>query len=107
MSGDLSQSAAILRNVSVRASNLPIRFSPRTRRPVPGVAGSDSVGVYWPTIGTLMTRKVIVAGVGMIPFVKPSAAESYLQMGAKAVRLALRDAAVPYEKIQQVYAGYV
>jgi acetyl-CoA acetyltransferase len=54
-----------------------------------------------------MTRKVIVAGVGMIPFVKPSAAASYLQMGAKAVRLALRDAAVPYEKIQQVYAGYV
>ncbi|MDB6105368.1 MAG: fadA [Gammaproteobacteria bacterium] len=54
-----------------------------------------------------MTRKVIIAGVGMIPFVKPSAAESYLQMGAKAVRLALRDAAVPYEGIQQVYAGYV
>jgi acetyl-CoA acetyltransferase len=54
-----------------------------------------------------MAAEVIVAGVGMIPFVKPSAAESYLQMGAKAVRLALHDAAVPYEQVQQVYAGYV
>jgi sterol carrier protein 2 len=54
-----------------------------------------------------MANKVILAGVGMIPFVKPSAAESYTLMGPKAVRLALSDAAVGYQQIQQVYAGYV
>lgn len=54
-----------------------------------------------------MTNKVIVAGVGMIPFVKPSAAEPYTVMGPKAIRLALQDAGVSYAQIQQVYAGYV
>ncbi len=36
-----------------------------------------------------MSQKVLVAGVGMIPFLKPSAAEPYTVMGPKAVRLAL------------------
>jgi acetyl-CoA acetyltransferase len=54
-----------------------------------------------------MTNKVIVAGVGMIPFVKPSAAEPYTVMGPKATRLALQDAGVSYDQVQQVYAGYV
>lgn len=51
--------------------------------------------------------KVIVAGVGMIPFVKPSAAEPYTVMGPRAIRLALTDAGIGYEQVQQVYAGYV
>lgn len=54
-----------------------------------------------------MGNKVLIAGVGMIPFVKPSAAEPYTAMGAKAVRLALADGGVDYQQIQQVYAGYV
>lgn len=54
-----------------------------------------------------MEDKVIVAGVGMIPFVKPSAAEPYDVMGSKAIRLALQDAGMGYQSIQQVYAGYV
>jgi sterol carrier protein 2 len=54
-----------------------------------------------------MSQKVIVAGVGMIPFVKPSAAEPYTVMGPQAIRLALADAGVDYTQIQQVYAGYV
>ena len=54
-----------------------------------------------------MSNKVLIAGVGMIPFVKPSAAKPYTVMGAQAVRLALTDAGVSYEQIQQVYAGYV
>jgi len=54
-----------------------------------------------------MSNKVIVAGVGMIPFVKPSAAEPYTVMGPRAIRLALEDAGVSYQQIQQVYAGYV
>jgi len=36
-----------------------------------------------------MTHPVVVAGVGMIPFVKPGASASYADMGASAVRLAL------------------
>ena len=54
-----------------------------------------------------MSQSVHVVGVGMIPFAKPSAAESYLIMGAKAAREALKDAGVDYTQIQQAYAGYV
>ncbi|RJG08050.1 lipid-transfer protein [Noviherbaspirillum cavernae] len=54
-----------------------------------------------------MSRKVIVAGVGMIPFAKPGASASYDEMGAQAGRLALEDAGVGYDDIQQAYAGYV
>jgi acetyl-CoA acetyltransferase len=54
-----------------------------------------------------MTRKVVVAGVGMIPFTKPGASETYDLMGAQAVRLALEDAGVTYQAIQQAYAAFV
>jgi hypothetical protein len=43
----------------------------------------------------------------MIPFAKPGASESYVEMGAKAVAAALADAGVSYAAIQQAYAGYV
>ena len=36
-----------------------------------------------------MSDKVIVAGVGMIPFSKPGASPTYTEMGAEALRLAL------------------
>lgn len=51
--------------------------------------------------------KVLVAGVGMIPFAKPGASEAYPVMGATAARLALADAGLDYGKVQQAYAGYV
>lgn len=54
-----------------------------------------------------MTRKVVVAGVGMIPFTKPGVSETYDQMGAAAARLALQDARVGYDAVQQAYAGFV
>lgn len=54
-----------------------------------------------------MTRKTYVAGVGMIPFRKPGASQTYEQMGSEAARLALADAGVGYEQIQQAYAGYI
>jgi acetyl-CoA acetyltransferase len=54
-----------------------------------------------------MTRKVFVAGVGMIPFKKPGTSEPYDVMGAGAVRQALADAGVDYADVQQAYAGYV
>ena len=54
-----------------------------------------------------MNQKVIVAGVGMIPFTKPGASEPYHVMGEKAVRQAMADARVEYPMIQQAYVGYV
>ncbi|MNZ42499.1 3-oxoadipyl-CoA/3-oxo-5,6-dehydrosuberyl-CoA thiolase [compost metagenome] len=54
-----------------------------------------------------MSQKVVVAGVGMIPFVKPGQNDTYVAMGEQAVRIALADAGVGYESIQQAYASYV
>ncbi len=54
-----------------------------------------------------MSRKVIVAGVGMIPFAKPGASETYDVMGAAAAAAALVDAGIAYADVQQAYAGYV
>ncbi|MCP3730983.1 lipid-transfer protein [Sphingomonas sp. MG17] len=51
--------------------------------------------------------KVRVAGVGMIPFTKPGQSEDWDVMAEKAVRLALADAGVSYDQLQQAYAGYV
>ncbi|WP_016882157.1 MULTISPECIES: lipid-transfer protein [unclassified Rhodococcus (in: high G+C Gram-positive bacteria)] len=54
-----------------------------------------------------MTRKVHVAGVGMIPFTKPGKSENYNVMGETAARAALRDAGIEYSLVQQAYVGYV
>jgi len=54
-----------------------------------------------------MSNKVFVAGVGMIPFKKPGASESYDVMGAQAAQAALADAGIAYSDVQQAYAGYV
>lgn len=54
-----------------------------------------------------MARKVFVAGVGMVPFTKPGQNETYDLMGAAAVRLALQDAGLAFDQVQQAYAGYI
>src|SRR5271154_3046832 len=54
-----------------------------------------------------MSSRAYVAGVGMIPFVKPGANEPYHVMGATAAKLALEDAGIGYGAIQQAYVGYV
>lgn len=54
-----------------------------------------------------MTRDVHVVGVGMIPFTKPGANEPYPKMGSEATRVALKDAGIGYELVQQAYVGYV
>jgi len=54
-----------------------------------------------------MSRKIIVAGVGMIPFAKPGASEPYDAMGAAAARAALADARIAYDDIEQAFVGYV
>ncbi len=54
-----------------------------------------------------MSSRTAVAGVGMIPFVKPGANAPYHVMGAEAAQLALADAGIDYGKVQQAYVGYV
>jgi len=54
-----------------------------------------------------MSQRVYVSGVGMIPFAKPGTSASYDQMGATASRLALADAGIAYDDIEQAYVGYV
>jgi sterol carrier protein 2 len=54
-----------------------------------------------------MSSTVVVAGVGMIPFVKPGKSGTYDTMASAAIRLALADAGIGYELVQQAYAGYV
>ena len=54
-----------------------------------------------------MGRRVLVAGVGMVPFATPRKSEPYDLMGEKAARAALGDAGVDYAQIQQAYAGFV
>ncbi|MCK2243743.1 MULTISPECIES: lipid-transfer protein [unclassified Crossiella] len=55
----------------------------------------------------MMSRRVLVAGVGMVPFATPRNSESYDVMGEKAARAALADAGIDYGRVQQAYAGYV
>lgn len=53
-----------------------------------------------------MAERVIVAGVGMVPFKTPRQSDTYDVMGAEAVRRALGDAGVSYSAVQQAYVGY-
>ncbi|MDR3418937.1 MAG: lipid-transfer protein [Nevskia sp.] len=54
-----------------------------------------------------MKRRVNVIGVGMTKFAKPGASAEYYEMAREAGRNALADAAVPYDRIEQAYVGYV
>ncbi|QNO25569.1 lipid-transfer protein [Sphingopyxis sp. OPL5] len=54
-----------------------------------------------------MTIKARVAGVGMVPFQKPSQAGDWDSMAEEAINLALADAGLNYSHVQQAYAGYV
>jgi len=54
-----------------------------------------------------MSNKVVVAGVGMIPFTKPGASDDYGVMGANAAKAALADARIDYALVEQAYVGYV
>lgn len=54
-----------------------------------------------------MGRGAFVAGVGMVPFATPKNADPFDVMAEGAIKAALADAGIGYEKVQQVYAGYV
>ena len=50
-----------------------------------------------------MKNKVVIAGVGMTPFLSPKARKSYIEFGKAALEAALHDAGIAYDKIQQAY----
>lgn len=52
-------------------------------------------------------QNVYVSGIGMTQFSKPGQCDSYVTMGAAAVRSAIKDVGLDKEKIEQAYAGYV
>lgn len=52
-------------------------------------------------------RQVFVGGVGMTPFVKPSASPPYDEMARMAVQGALADSGIAYDAIEQASVGYV
>lgn len=54
-----------------------------------------------------MGGKALIAGVGMVPFTKPGAGDPYDVMGEAAGRMALEDAGLTYDDVEQAYAGYV
>ena len=52
-------------------------------------------------------NKVLIAGVGMVPFTKPGQGAAYDEMGSKAIAGALMDAGLGYDAVEQAYAGFV
>jgi len=54
-----------------------------------------------------MSKNVNVIGVGMTKFQKPGASDEYFVMASQAIRAALVDAGIEYERVQQAVAGYV
>lgn len=54
-----------------------------------------------------MQRHVNVIGVGMTQFYKPGASPDYHEMAAVAGRMALADAGIGYQHVEQAFAGYV
>lgn len=54
-----------------------------------------------------MGNKVCVIGIGMTDFVKPGTSEEYNVMAKKAGEMALKDAGIPYDQVEQACVGYV
>lgn len=54
-----------------------------------------------------MKRRVNVIGVGMTKFAKPGSSPEYYEMAREAGQLALKDAGISYNEIEQAFAGYV
>ncbi len=54
-----------------------------------------------------MTRKVVICGVGMVPFKKPGQSDTYDVMGANAAKAALADSGLSYANVDQAFASYV
>jgi acetyl-CoA acetyltransferase len=50
---------------------------------------------------------IVIAGVGMVPFMKPGQSDTYDAMGENAARAALKDAGISFSLIDQAFCGYV
>ncbi len=59
------------------------------------------------TITTAAANKALIAGVGMVKFMKPGTHEPYDIMASNAIKSALADAGIDHGDIQQAFAGYV
>ena len=55
----------------------------------------------------MMTRTVVICGVGMVPFKKPGQSDGYEVMGRDAAFAALQDSTLTYNDIDQAFASYV
>jgi len=54
-----------------------------------------------------MANRAMIAGVGMVKFTTPSAGKTYDEVGPEAGRLALADAGLTFDEIQQAFVGYI
>lgn len=54
-----------------------------------------------------MSEQVVVAGVGMSQFRKPSESASYTMMAHAAINEALKDASINYSDVQQAFCSYI
>src|ERR1700675_4404291 len=83
-----------------RLNRAPCPTSPVNRRSLTVSPASDRIGP--------VPNKVFVIGVGITKFEKPFSRDwDYPDMAREAGQMALRDAGLTYDSIQQVCAGYV
>jgi len=54
-----------------------------------------------------VANRVVVAGVGMVPFATPSKSAPYDELAEEATHRALVDAGIDFSQVQQAYVGYV
>jgi sterol carrier protein 2 len=54
-----------------------------------------------------MSDRVVVVGVGMVPFAKPGSSAPYYVMAAQATRAAVEDSGLAYSDVEQAFAAYV
>lgn len=54
-----------------------------------------------------MSRKTMVAGIGMMPFTKPGKQKPYREMASMAIREAIEDAGIDATQVQQAFASYI
>ena len=59
------------------------------------------------SVGGLAARSVNVIGVGMTKFAKPGSSPDYHDMAREAGTIALKDAGIPYDQVEQAFVGYV
>src|SRR5919198_4025440 len=92
-----------------RMAKPPIRTTKRTGEDSPAKPGSH-IRPYHArnaTDGGTLSNRTFVIGVGMTKFDKPGTKEGdYPDWAKEAGEMALADAGVPYDEVEQAYVGY-